>query len=164
MLSSKERCLIWGAVKGKDLCTLLISHSKICTKMTPVDLRTVPIIGNIYMYFCDLFTIYKLCNTLFCCNFCLAPEGLRDIGITFLLCEISDFRKVYWSPRSVCVSVCLSLCLSFRGVQTTPLVRSSWFFDRRCLLDQGRSLQKKLKIGPRARSRSPLLWKSDNGP
>ena len=24
----------------------------------------------------------------------------------------NNFRKVYWSPRSVCVSVCLSVCLS----------------------------------------------------
>ena len=33
--------------------------------------------------------------------------------------------------------VCLSVCLSFRDVQTTPLVRSSWNFDRWCLLYQG---------------------------
>ena len=29
-----------------------------------------------------------------------------------LLCEIFDFRKVYWSPRSVCLFVCAFVCLS----------------------------------------------------
>ena len=52
-------------------------------------------------------------------------QSILVTAVCLLLCEISYFRKVYWSPPFVCVSVCLSVCLSFRDVQTTPLVRLS---------------------------------------
>ena len=46
------------------------------------------------------------------CYFAKSPIFAKYIGHRgLLLCEIFDFRKVYWSPRFVCVSVCLSVCL-----------------------------------------------------
>ena len=72
--------------------------------------------------------------------------GHRGLSVCLLLFEIFDFRKVYWSPRSVCLFVCLSVCLFvclsvclFVRLQT--LYRShGWsdrpeFFSKRCRLD-----------------------------
>ena len=63
--------------------------------------------------------------------------------LLLLLCEISDFRKVYWSPRSVCLSVCyfakssvlqsilvtavcLSVCSRFTDHNTWPIILIFW--------------------------------------
>ena len=71
-----------------------------------------------------------------------------------LLFEIFDFRKVYWSPRFVCllvcVSVCLSVCPSSKALQAAPLVRSSWFF-----------LQK--MSSRHATMQNFFFWQSDEG-
>ena len=78
-----------------------------------------------------------------------------------LLCEISDFRKVYWSPRCLCLRVCLSV---FKGstVRTAyPIIMI--FFAEDVFWTRDNAELFFLKIGWRARSRSPLLWKSDNG-
>ena len=63
-----------------------------------------------------------------------------------LLCEISDFRKVYWSQRCLCLPV----CLSSKAPQSAPLIRSSWFF-----------LQK-MSSG-HATMQNSFFWKSDEG-
>ena len=65
-----------------------------------------------------------------------------------LLCEISDFRKVYWSPRCLCLPVCLSV--RSKAPQSAPLIRSSWFF-----------LQK-MSSG-HATMQNSFFWKSDEG-
>ena len=63
--------------------------------------------------------------------------------LLLLLCEISDFRKVYWSPRSVCLSVCyfakssvlqsilvtavcLSVCSRFTDHNSWPIILIFW--------------------------------------
>ena len=66
--------------------------------------------------------------------------------VCLLLFEIFDFRKVYWSPRSVCLSVCLFVCLSVclfvclfvrlqRLYRPHRLSDHPDFFCRRCHLD-----------------------------
>ena len=60
------------------------------------------------------------------------------------------FRKVYWSPRSVCVYVCLFVCLSSKALQAAPLVRSSWF------------LLQKMSSG-HATMQNFFFWQSDKG-
>ena len=65
---------------------------------------------------------------------------------------------------SVCLSACLSVCPSVRDLQATPLDRSSRTFDIWCILVQGPPKLFFFEIGSKSRSRSPLLWKSHNGP
>ena len=91
------------------------------------------------------------------------------ILVCLLLFEIFDFRKVYWSPRSVCyfskssifekyighrgLCVCVSACLS---VRLQMLYRPHRLSDRpdfvckRCLLDT-------------RQCRTYFFWKSDKG-
>ena len=84
-----------------------------------------------------------------------------------LLCEKfwKNFAK-YIGHRglSVCLSVCLFVCLSSKALQAARSVRSSWFFFQK--MSYGHATMQNfffLKIGWRARSGSPLLWKSDMG-
>ena len=82
--------------------------------------------------------------------YCLVPRYIvsrklisyRHIEAVSLLFEIFDFRKVYWSPRFVCLSVCLSVCLFVcLSVRLQRLYRPHRlsdrpnFFSKRCLLD-----------------------------
>ena len=61
-------------------------------------------------------------------HFAKYPLSERLSSVCLLLFEIFDFRKVYWSPRFVCLSVCLFVCPSSKALQVTRIVRSSWFF------------------------------------
>ena len=56
-----------------------------------------------------------------CCKYKSSSFMIPQVSVCLLLCKIVDFCKVYWSPRSVC----LSICLSVRDVQDTPLDRAS---------------------------------------
>ena len=73
----------------------------------------------------------------------------------------NTFRKVYWSPRSVCLFVCLSVFKGSTGRTACPIVLISFAEDVFWTRDNAELFF--LTIGQRARSRSPLLWKSDNG-
>ena len=116
-----------------------------------------------------------------------SPSGFH-LFVCLLLFEIFDFRKVYWSPRfvtfrnldfrkvychrclSVCLSVCLFVCLSVR--QFKALYRP-YALDCPIVLiflhkmSSGHATMQNFffwKSDKSARSRSPLLWKSDNWP
>ena len=106
-------------------------------------------------------------------------QGQRSRSVTInIITKIPYYRGSYYFAKyfsqsilvtavcvSVCVRVCLFVCLSvFKGSTgrtDCPIVLISFAEDVFWTRDNAELFF--LTIGQRARSRSPLLWKSDNG-
>ena len=97
--------------------------------------------------------------TFSCTHFYLAPIGGgiprphrgRARYCNAHVCLFVTFRNLRFSKSilvtAVCLWVCLFVCPSSKALQAAPLVRSSWFFDRRCLPDTRQCSIFFLKIG-----------------